>query len=91
MYTTSTLSLNRPVTLPPGLYKARQGPFSLITHHLVITSNQSRATWHTGRRVFHLAARTCLNCVLRVSSFELPISARPHSSTLGTPLGRLPV
>jgi hypothetical protein len=30
MYTTSTLSLNRPVTLPLGLYKARQGPFSLI-------------------------------------------------------------
>jgi hypothetical protein len=50
-YTTSTLSLNRPVTLPPGLYKARQVPFSLITHHLVITSNQSKATQHTGRRV----------------------------------------
>jgi hypothetical protein len=29
--------------------------------------------------------------VPRVSSFELPISARPHSSTSGTPLGRLPV
>jgi hypothetical protein len=28
-YTTSTLSLNRPITLSPGLYKARQGPFSL--------------------------------------------------------------
>jgi hypothetical protein len=35
-------------------------------------------------------ARTCLNCVPRVSSFELPISARPHSSTSGTPLSRLP-
>jgi hypothetical protein len=36
----------------------------------------------------HLATRTCLNCVPRVSSFELPISARPHSSTSGTPLSR---
>jgi hypothetical protein len=53
------LSLFRLVTLPPGLYKARQGPIShhLISshgvqlHHLVIVSNQSRATQHTGRRV----------------------------------------
>jgi hypothetical protein len=28
-YPTSTLSLNRLVTLPPGLYKVRQGPLSL--------------------------------------------------------------
>jgi hypothetical protein len=39
----------------------------------------------------HIAARTCLNCVPRVSSFELPISVRPRSSTSGTPLGKLPV
>jgi hypothetical protein len=39
----------------------------------------------------YLAARTCLNCAPRVSSFELPISTRPHSSTSGTPLSRLPV
>jgi hypothetical protein len=52
-YTTNTRSLNRPVTLPPELYKVRQGPFSLITHHLVITSNQSRATQHIGCRVLH--------------------------------------
>jgi hypothetical protein len=31
-------------------------------------------------------ARTCLICVPRVSSFELLISARPHSSTSGAPL-----
>jgi hypothetical protein len=37
----------------------------------------------------HLAARTCLNCVPRVSSVKLPISARPYSSTSGTPLSRL--
>jgi hypothetical protein len=30
MYPTSTLSLNRLVTLLPGLYKARQRPLSLI-------------------------------------------------------------
>jgi hypothetical protein len=41
--------------------------------------------------ITRLAVRTCLNCVPHVSSFELPISARPHSSTSGTPLGRLPV
>jgi hypothetical protein len=29
MYTTSTLSPNRLVTLPPGLYKARQEPLPL--------------------------------------------------------------
>jgi hypothetical protein len=27
----------------------------------------------------HIAAQTCLNCVPRVSSFELSISVRPHS------------
>jgi hypothetical protein len=39
------LSLFRLVTLPPGLYKARQGPLSHISshgvhlHHLVIVPN----------------------------------------------------
>jgi hypothetical protein len=61
MYSTSTLSLLRFVTLPPGLYKARQGPISRIISsninpqrtitHPVIVPNQSRATQHTGRRV----------------------------------------
>jgi hypothetical protein len=32
--TTRTLSLNRLVTLPPGLYKVRQGPISVYPHHL---------------------------------------------------------
>jgi hypothetical protein len=44
-----------------------------------------------GELVEVIAARICLNCVPRVSFFELPISARPHSSTSGTPLSSLPV
>jgi hypothetical protein len=39
------------VTLPPGLYKARQRPLSHHSHHLVNTPNQSRATQHRGHRV----------------------------------------
>jgi hypothetical protein len=57
-YSASTLSLLRLVTLPPGLYKARHGPFSSINsshgvqlHQPVIVPYQSRATQHTGRRV----------------------------------------
>jgi hypothetical protein len=42
---------NRLVTLPPGLYKVRQGPLSHHQHHLVNTSTQSRATQHTRHRV----------------------------------------
>jgi hypothetical protein len=48
---TSTLLLNRLVTMPPRLYKARQGHLSHYLHHIVNTPNQSRATQHTGRRV----------------------------------------
>jgi hypothetical protein len=89
---TSTLSLNRLVTLSPGLYKARQGPLSLSyassCNHT--QSIQSYAAYRT-QGITHIVARTCLNFVPCVSSFELPISVRPCSSTSGTPLGRLPV
>jgi hypothetical protein len=48
MYTTSTLSLNRHVTLPPGLYKARQGPFSLRLRIVVWTSLGPLPRWVPG-------------------------------------------
>jgi hypothetical protein len=48
-YPTSTLSPNRLVTLPPGLYKARQGPLSLIyaSSCKLIQSIQSYAAYRT--------------------------------------------
>jgi hypothetical protein len=52
-YTTSTPLTNQLVTLPLGLYKARQGPLSIHRHHLVNTPCQSRVTQYTGRRVSH--------------------------------------
>jgi hypothetical protein len=43
MYSTSTLSLNRLVTLPPGLYKARQGPLSLSRLKIASSCNRTQS------------------------------------------------
>jgi hypothetical protein len=65
--------------------------FNLKSSSVKVISTLAHSGHIATKGTLNLATRTCLNCVPRVSSFELPISARPHSSTSGTPLSRLPV
>jgi hypothetical protein len=82
-HTTSTLSSNRLVTLPPGIYKARQGPLSHhLHHHLVNTPNQSRATQHTRRRVLRTLRPEPVSIVCHVS---LPSSYRSRRGHIHLP------
>jgi hypothetical protein len=87
----STQGLGAPCHVSFGFFS---GFFKIFLPKLQMDPQPESTTQPKARGLLHMECDFAIAlpyCVPRVSSFELPISARPHSSTSGTPLSRLPV